>query len=136
MSQYCAPKEVHVLVKEVLLRVPGKVSPGESPLSPPYRCAATRVIRIAPSATRIMKQYLLGLRLAWWNSGVNDLLTFFFVWPVTIPLTIMISLVQTFQFTYLFLRRQDVHRFYWEMIDRSGLYKCHLHDKVFRDECI
>ena len=82
-----------------------------------------------------MRLYSKGLRLAWWNKGIDDLLSLIVICPIVLPISIAISIFQTVQFTYLYLKGRDTHSYYWEMIDNSGLYKCHLHDKVFRDNC-
>jgi len=80
--------------------------------------------------------YLKGLRLVWWNEGMNGVLSFFFLWPVIIPFMLIASIVQSFYFTYLCIKGGDTHSWYWEMIDRAGVYRCHLHNQVFgREGC-
>ena len=82
-----------------------------------------------------MRKYLKALRFIWWNKGTDDLLSFFFLWFITAPVLILWKLGATLYFTYLWIRKADVHSWYYEMIDRSGLYRCHLHDRVFRGGC-
>ena len=78
-----------------------------------------------------MQRYLLGLKLAWWNKGIDDLLSLIFVCPLVLPISISMSIIQTTTFTYKFLLKKDIHKYYYDCIDRSGVYKCHLHNKVF-----
>ncbi len=81
-------------------------------------------------------KYLEGLSLIWWNEGTDRLLSFFFLWFITVPLLVVMDTRQSFYFTYLYIRkREGIHSYYQEIIDRSGLYKCHLHDVVFRGSC-
>ena len=83
-----------------------------------------------------LRNYLKGLRYIWWNEGTDRLLSFFFLWFVTVPVLIVVNTAQSFRFTHLYIKKQEgIHFYYQEMIDRSGLYKCHLHDVVFRETC-
>jgi hypothetical protein len=83
-----------------------------------------------------MKRYLLGVRLVWWNKGMDDLLSFFFLWPITIPLILVVSTGLSIRYTYLFLKKSSsIHSYYWDLIDRRGLYRCHLHGTQFRGDC-
>lgn len=76
--------------------------------------------------------YLLGLRLAWWNKGIDDFLSLIFVCPLVLPISLVISVVQSILFSYYFILRKDTHSFYYDLIDKSGLSKCHLHNRIFR----
>lgn len=80
-----------------------------------------------------MKTYLKGLRLIWWSRSMDDLL-FISIVPcmgLPLPFIFLVCLGQSFYFTYRYIRGLDTHEWYWEMIDRSGVYKCHLHDQQF-----
>ena len=80
-----------------------------------------------------MKRYLKALRLIWWDKDIECLLFFavFLTGGFFIPVIIVVNIIQTLRFTYLHLVCKDTHSWYWEMIDSSGIYKCHIHDRVF-----
>lgn len=79
-----------------------------------------------------MKTYLLGLRLIWWNKGIDDLLSFLLVTAfLIVPFVFLVCLGMSFYFTYRYIRGLDTHEWYWEMIDSPGIYKCHLHGQQF-----
>ena len=48
-----------------------------------------------------------------------------------IPFIILICIGESAHFTYLYAKGKADGSWYWEMIDRSGIYKCHLHNSVF-----
>ena len=84
-----------------------------------------------------MKTYLKGLRLIWWDSSMDRLL-FISIFPLgglPLPFIFLVCVGQSIYFTYKYISGRDTHSWYWEMIDRSGLYRCHLHDCVFRNCC-
>ena len=77
--------------------------------------------------------YLKGLRLVWWSKSMDDLL-FVSIFPfagLPLPFILLFCVVQSLRFTYLYVRKRDVHSWYWEMIDRAGIYRCHLCNRVF-----
>lgn len=83
-------------------------------------------------------RYMRGLRYIWWNKGNDDLLSFFPLWFVTIPLILVVSIIQTFHFTFCYIRKSgNVHPYYIEMLDPGGggIYKCHLHDSMCKGIC-
>lgn len=80
-----------------------------------------------------MKKYLKGLRLIWWNEDMDRLL-FISIVPLMglpLPFIFLVCIGQSIYFTYRYARGLDVHSWYWETIDRAGVYRCHLYDQVF-----
>ena len=81
-------------------------------------------------------RYLRGLRVIWWGRGTDDILSFFFLWPVTVPLILLVSVCLTVRFSYLYVRRDSrVHSYYADLVDGIGWWKCNLHDTHFRGSC-
>ncbi len=79
-----------------------------------------------------LRRYLLGLRLCWWDSGADALLSFVWFFPPIVLIWLIGSLIETFIFTYCYLyKKEKIHEFYFEVIDTSGIQKCRLHDRVF-----
>lgn len=80
-----------------------------------------------------MRTYLKGLRLIWWDKSMDDLLfiSFFPLMGLPLPFIFLLCIVQSFCFTYLYIKGKDTHSWYFEMIDRAGIYRCHLHNTVF-----
>jgi len=85
-----------------------------------------------------MRTYLKGFRLIWWDKGMDDLL-FISIFPLCglpLPFIFLGCVIASFCFTYLYISKKNTHTWYWEMIDRSGVYRCHLHNQVFgREGC-
>ena len=78
--------------------------------------------------------YVKGLRLIWWNKGTDALLSFFPFWFITVPFLLLLSIVESIRFTYLYVKKDSkVHSYYIELIDYSGVYKCYLHNEKLRD---
>lgn len=78
------------------------------------------------------KKFWVGLRCIWCKKGAGDLLIFFPLWFITIPLVLIVCLIWTVYYIYLYCRKDKrTHTFYYEMIDSIGLYHCHLHDRHF-----
>jgi len=86
-----------------------------------------------------MRVYLKGLRLIWWDKSMDDLL-FISIFPcmgLPLPFIFLMCIAKSMYFTYLYAKGKDTHSWYFETIDRAGVYRCHLHDRVFgQNKCV